>query len=386
MLFQVPLTSSELVVDEMTYFMYKFEELKESFYCPEKCAKAFPSCQKGYDQLSHGLLQVLKMARSVVRAKEDLDEMKSVVKKIGSVDENRKICWSENLIRSLKKLSEFVSRSTSILAKVSETDDGRMFEISCDVASLKKESEKASSVLADYSKSVEVLAAVASGDSTEAEDLMRENVEKLRKSFEKLSADHPTFTSGILLQLESLHSEVVSKIVLRLGWKSWQEAKLRPLPGDLVSKFEVDVKSASLQCLVAIQEASKCIKKLDLVEDEDDSGFMISAFDRAVAGLRGLKVASVLSDFRAISGFVALCESRNFDVRPLVSRAKMFAPIFDVYVSFVQSLIRHSESMGLVTCRYLAQCCSVLKAFLLYDFGKIEQEDGQDGKTIFCFL
>ena len=64
----------------------------------------------------------------------------------------------------------------------------------------------------------------------------------------------------------------------------------------------------------------------------------------------------------------------------------MFAPIFDVYVSFVQSLIRHSESMGLVTCRYLAQCCSVLKAFLLYDFGKIEQEDGQDGKTLFAFF
>jgi hypothetical protein len=196
-----------------------------------------------------------------------------------------------------------------------------------------------------------------------------------------LATDHPNFTSGILLQLESLHNEAVAKIGQRMGWKSWLESNSRPLPDELVSKFEADVKSASLQCLVAIQEASKCIKKLDVVEDDDDSGFVISAFDRAVAGLKSLKAANVLSDFRAVSTFVSLCQSRNFDVRPLMSRAKMFAPIFDVYVDYVETLIRHSESMGVVSNRYLAQCCAVLKAFLLYDFGKIEQEDGKDGKT-----
>jgi hypothetical protein len=44
------------LVEEMTYFMFRFEELKESFYCPEKCAKAFFSCQKGYDQVNAVLL------------------------------------------------------------------------------------------------------------------------------------------------------------------------------------------------------------------------------------------------------------------------------------------------------------------------------------------
>jgi hypothetical protein len=113
---------------------------------------------------------------------------------------------------------------------------------------------------------------------------------------------------------------------------------------------------------------------------------MISSYDRAVAGFKSLKVASVLSDFRSISCFVEQCSNNDFDVRPLMSKVKMFAPVFDVYVDYVQTLIRNSESMGLVSCRYLGQCCVVLKAFLLYDFGKIEQEDGKEGDSCCCYF
>ena len=370
----------------MTYFMFKFEELKESFYCPDKCAKAFPACQKGYDQLSHGMLQILKHQRTVVKAKEELKEVRKVVKNLRSVETNLKKLWSDHLVQILKRLAQFCERMTSILSNVSGSECHRMFEINFDVAGLKTEAEKVSCVLVEYAKSVEILKSILRNDSKAVEgqeDIVNENVVKLQRGFEKLSVEHPNFTSGILLQFESLHAETVSKISLMQTWKSSLSNAKRALPEKLFSKFEADLKSASTQCLVALQEASKSFKKLDLVEDDENSGFMISAYDRAVAGFKSLKVASVLSDFGAISCFVELCEKQKFDVDPLLSQIKMFAPVFDVYFDYVQSLIRHCELMGQATCRYLSQCCVVLKAFLLYDFGKIEQEDGKEGKYKF---
>ena len=216
-MFQVPVLSSDLLVDEMTYLMFRFEELKESFYCPDKCAKAFPSCQKGYDQLSHGLLQTLKLQRSVVKAKEALEEIKTVARKIGTTEAKREKLWSDHLVRSLRKLSEFLSRSISTLAVVAEAENGT-FEFGTDLAELKKESEKAGGLLADYAKCVDTLKMISSNESAaqvEEKDLMvRENVDKMTTIFEKLSVGHPNFSAGILSQLDSLHAEVVTKVGL----------------------------------------------------------------------------------------------------------------------------------------------------------------------------
>jgi hypothetical protein len=85
-----------------------------------------------------------------------------------------------------------------------------------------------------------------------------------------LSREHPAFLSGILLQLKSLHGDVVAADAVRRRWKAQWEEK-RALPETLVAKFEQDLKVASTQCLVAVQEASKSVKKLEMVVDSEQA-------------------------------------------------------------------------------------------------------------------
>jgi len=382
---QVPLTSTDPLVDEMTYLMFRFEELKESFYCPEKCAKAFPSCQKGYDQLGHGMLQIIKLQRSVVRTKEDLDGIKKIVSNFGSVRREQVKLWSLHLNSNLKKLSEWCERMSSTLCNVTEPDN-RMynnFENNFDLAALKKEAGKVRVILMEYAKSVDVLKMALTNETNlfdSQAEIVRENVGKIEKSFKELAAGHPEMMSGILLQLVSLHSSIISKIGQMQQWKSTNHSNKRDLPQNLIRQFEKNLKSASTLCLVSLQETSKSVKKLEIVDENEESGFMISSYDRSVVGLKSLKVSSIFSDFQSLSGFIDLCEQQNFNIQPLQTQVKMFAPVFEVYVDYVETLFRHSQSMGLISCRYLAQCAHVLKAFLLYDFGKIEQEEGKEGK------
>ena len=194
-----------------------------------------------------------------------------------------------------------------------------------------------------------------------------------------MSSHHPNVTGGILSPIENLHANALSNIAQMQEWQKQIHSTKTSLPENLISQFEANLKSASTQCLVALQETSKVVKKLEIIGDEDDSGFLISTYDRAVAGLKSLRVSSVLSDFQALSCYISLCEQRNFDVQPLLAQAKMFAPLFEVYLDYVDKMSRHSESIGIVSCRYLSQCAYVLRAFLLYDFGKIEQEEGKEG-------
>ena len=211
-------------------------------------------------------------------------------------------------------------------------------------------------------------------------ELIKENVDKLVKTFKEIANGHPGMLAGILSHLQILHSDVISDFAKLQEWRLTSQSKRKVLPENLTKEFEKNLKAAGTKCLVALQETSKCVKKLDIVEDDENSGFLISAFDRAVAGLKSLKVASVLSDFESISGYVDLCEQSSFDVSPLLSQVKMFATLVEVYLDYVDRLCHHCEWMGVISCRYLSQCSHVLRAFLLYDFGKIEQEDGKEGE------
>lgn len=250
-------------------------------------------------------------------------------------------------------------------------------------AALKKDAGKVRVLLGEYSKVVENLKAVVTNETNLAEtqtELIKESVEKMEKIFKEMSTHHPNITGGILSPILTLHTNALSNIAQMQEWQKQVLSAKKILPENLILQFEVNLKSASTQCLVALQEASKVVKKLEIIGDEDDSGFLISTYDRAVAGLKSLRVSSVLSDFQALSCYIDMCEQRNFDVQPLLQQAKMFAPLFEVYLDYVDKMSRHSEAIGIFSCRYLSQCAYVLRAFLLYDFGKIEQEDGKEGK------
>jgi len=46
---------------------------------------------------------------------------------------------------------------------------------------------------------------------------------------------------------------------------------------------------------------------------------------------------------------------------------------------FCKVLENRTDVLFVEGCRYLSDCASVLRTFLLYDFGKIDQEEGEDG-------
>ena len=103
--------------------MFRYEELKESFYSPDKCVKGFVSCQKGYDQLTHGMLQVIKLQRSIVQTKENVAEIKSVAKNFATSSKRQLTSCTLHFEGRLKKLAEFCERMSSILGNVHEADN-----------------------------------------------------------------------------------------------------------------------------------------------------------------------------------------------------------------------------------------------------------------------
>lgn len=332
------------------------------------------------------MLQVLKLQRSVVATKEYFEGVKNVVKDFGSSSNKQLKNWSRHLEGSLKMLAVYCERMSSTLGNVTEQDN-QMFnnlETNFDLVALKKEAGKVRAILSsEYAKTVDTLKTALSNATNLDEtlvELIKENVEKLIKTFNEIANGHPGMIAGILSHLKTLHSNVISDVAKMQEWRLTRQTKRKVLPENLLKEFEKNLKSAGTKCLVALQETSKCVKKLDIVEDDENSGFLVTSFDRAVSGLKSLKVASVLSDFEALSGFVDLCEQSNFDVSPLLSQVKMFSTLIEVYIDYVDRLCYHCELMGVITCRYLSQCSHVLRAFLLYDFGKTEQEDGKEGE------
>jgi hypothetical protein len=113
--------------------MFRYEELKESFYCPEKCVKGFASCQKGYDQLTHGMLQVIKLQRSLVQTKENMAEIKSVAKNFATSWKHQLKNWTMHCDASLKKLNDFCDRISSILGNVHEADGRNCWDSNFDL-------------------------------------------------------------------------------------------------------------------------------------------------------------------------------------------------------------------------------------------------------------
>lgn len=183
------------------------------------------------------------------------------------------------------------------------------------------------------------------------------------------------------------------------------------LPETIVTQFEASVQSTSYKCLIYLQEASKAVKKLNIIEDEkEESGHFVSTFDRSLAVFKTLSLRSVLTHFKSMNDFLKLCCANNYNLSPLMDILRTFCPIFEVFYEYCQVNLKtkmiFTERLAIIKlksgfflliskvlqsrtddlfnegCRYLSQCASVMKTFLLYDFGKIDQEEGEDGKFL----
>jgi hypothetical protein len=115
------------------------------------------------------------------------------------------------------------------------------------------------------------------------------------------------------------------------------------LPETIGSQFEKAVISVSYKCLVNLQEASKGIQKLHMIEDEkEESGHFVSTFDRSMAVFKTLSLGSILTHFKSLHDYLQLCSSRGYNLTPLMDILKAFSPIFEVFFEYCQ-VKTHSE-------------------------------------------
>jgi hypothetical protein len=195
--------------------MFHFEELKASFYKPEKCAKAFPTCSRGYDQLSHGMLQLLKSEKCKEKFWEEVTALKDIVTKLTQESSKEVRCWTSHLRAKLLKSSDVCSRVIDIIKCSASDPNYTSFFVKgeIDQDEIKRNSEKIWPGLSEYSFIIEAFYGSLENDSLSPDELLdiaTHHVSRMDEVGRKSFLTNPGLVD--LTSLSELHSEFLSNI------------------------------------------------------------------------------------------------------------------------------------------------------------------------------
>jgi len=195
--------------------MFYFEELKASFYKPEKCAKAFPTCSKGYDQLSHGMLQILKAEKSMEKFREDLSLLREVARKLMQETRADVICWIQHFKGKLLRLGDICSRIADVIKCTASDPNYMSFFVSneIDVDQIKRNSEKIWPGLSEYSSIIETFYRSLDNEHlqwNEMCDIANENIKRMDAIGKKSFLTIPCVVQ--LTSLSHLHNDFVMNL------------------------------------------------------------------------------------------------------------------------------------------------------------------------------